>query len=70
MQTMTTERTRQIQAIIAQRFPLREKIAAVEENLRALSRSLETLTQNRDNPSGTLRDRLISQVPDLAYFSR
>ena len=32
MQTITTERTRQIQAIIAQRLPLREKIATVENN--------------------------------------
>jgi ATPase subunit of ABC transporter with duplicated ATPase domains len=40
MPTITTERTRQ----------------SVEENLRSLSRWLETLTQNRD--------RLIFQVPD------
>jgi hypothetical protein len=55
MQTITTERTRQIQAIIAQRLPLRKKIAIIEENLRSLSRSLD-LNQNRD--------RLIFQVPD------
>lgn len=58
MQTVTTERTKQIKAIITQRLPLREKIATVEQNLRSLDRSLETLTQNRD--------RLISQVEDLA----
>ena len=54
MQTITTERTRQIQAIIAKRLPLKEKIAAVENNLRSLSHSLETLVNNRRS--------LISQV--------
>ena len=44
MPTITTERTKQIQAILARRLPLREKIASVEENLRSLNRSLETLT--------------------------
>ncbi|WP_319421713.1 hypothetical protein [Pleurocapsa sp. FMAR1] len=73
MQIATTERTKQIQAILNRRLPLREKIATVEANLRSLSRSLETLSQqgnaslifsrqNRDNPSGTLRERPISQV--------
>ena len=61
MQTITTERTRQIQAIITQRLPLREKIATVEQNLRSLSHSLETLTQNRD--------RLITQVTDIESLS-
>ena len=56
MQITTAERTKQIQAILARRLPLREKIAAVEGNLRSLSHSLETLSQNRD--------RLISQVSD------
>ena len=56
MQTITTERTRQIQAIIAQRLPLREKIATVENNLRSLDSSLKTLTHNRE--------RLISQIDD------
>ncbi|MDJ0568736.1 MAG: hypothetical protein QNJ53_06780 [Pleurocapsa sp. MO_192.B19] len=56
MQIATTERTKQIQAILERRLPLREKIATVEGNLRSLSRSLETLDQNRD--------RLITQVSD------
>ena len=56
MQTIITERTKQIQAIVAQRLPLREKIATVEQNLRSLSLSLETLSQNRD--------RLIPQLDD------
>jgi hypothetical protein len=37
MQITTTERTKQIQAILARRLPLREKIAAVEGNLRLLA---------------------------------
>ena len=57
MQAVTTERTKQIRAIIAQRLPLREKIAIVEQNLRSLARLLQTLSHNRD--------RLISQVDDL-----
>ena len=65
MPTITTERTKQIQAIVAQRLPLREKIASVEQNLRSeampsglsLAHSLDTLSQNRD--------RLVSQVEDL-----
>ena len=56
MQITTTQRTKQIQAIIEQRLPLREKIAAVESNLRSLSYSLETLSHNHD--------RLISQVTE------
>ncbi|MEM8722605.1 MAG: hypothetical protein AAGE84_25505 [Cyanobacteria bacterium P01_G01_bin.39] len=48
MHTTTTERTKQIQAILTRRLPLREKIAAVEANLRSLSDSLATLSQNRD----------------------
>ncbi len=56
MQITTAERTKQIQAILDQRLPLREKIATVEGNLRSLSRSLETLATNRD--------RLIFQVTE------
>ena len=75
MPTITTERTRQIQAIVAQRLPLREKIATVEHNLRSLARSLETLSQHGSGICSRLesissrqnRDRLISQVDDLEY---
>ena len=56
MQITTTQRTKQIQAIIERRLPLREKVAAVESNLRSLSYSLETLSHNHD--------RLISQVTE------
>lgn len=56
MQIATTQRTKQIQEILNQRLPLREKIATVEVNLRSLNRCLETLTINRD--------RLISQITD------
>ncbi len=57
MQIATPARTKQIQAILTRRLPLREKIASVEAKVRLLARSLETLSQNRD--------RLISQVSDL-----
>ncbi|MGL5942545.1 MAG: hypothetical protein ACRC2S_19640 [Waterburya sp.] len=56
MQIATTARTRQIQAILNQRLPLREKIASLEGNLRSLSRFLETLSTNRNH--------LISQITD------
>ncbi len=62
MQIATTKRTRQIQAIIARRLPLRAKITVIEENLRSLSRSLATLSQNRD--------RLITQLKDLEIQSQ
>ena len=56
MQIVTTDRAKQIQEILSRRLPLREKIATVEGNLRSLSRSLETLSTNRD--------LLITQVTD------
>ena len=56
MQITTTQRTKQIQAILERRLPLREKIAAVEGNLRSLSYSLEALSHNRE--------RLISQLTE------
>ena len=56
MQITTTQRTKQIQAIIEQRLPLREKIAAVESNLRSLSYSLETLSHNRDRLTSQLTE--------------
>ena len=49
MQTITTERTRQIQAIIARRLPLREKIATVETNLRSLDRCDRSSISSQDN---------------------
>ena len=56
MQITTTQRTKQIQAILERRLPLREKIAVVESNLRSLSYSLKTLSHNRAG--------LISQVSE------
>ena len=56
MMQITTKRTRQIQAILDRRLPLREKIAAVEGNLRSLSHSLATLSHNCSS--------LISQVTE------
>ncbi|WP_036484412.1 hypothetical protein [Myxosarcina sp. GI1] len=53
---VTTDRTKQIQEILARRQPLKEKITAVGDNLRSLVISLDTLTKQRD--------RLITQITE------